>query len=93
MVVDSTAITVGNCGLQWTVFHGERSGIKLHVSFTPETNMPLKLIETVGLKHDGPVGEGIAYKRFVLVEDRAYFKIKRIDKFILDGQNFVIRVK
>ncbi|WP_019412379.1 IS4 family transposase [Paenisporosarcina sp. TG20] len=93
LLVDSTTITVGKGRLPWAVFHGERSGIKLHVSFTPETNMPLKVIETIGLKHDGPVGEGLTDKRFVLVEDRAYFKIKRIDQFILDEQDFVIRMK
>lgn len=93
LLVDSTTITVGKNRLPWAVFHGERSGIKLHVSFTPETNMPLNVIETIGLKHDGPIGEGLVDKRFVLVEDRAYFKIKRIDQFILDEQDFVIRMK
>ncbi|MFZ3591897.1 IS4 family transposase, partial [Bacillus sp. DJP31] len=93
LLVDSTTITVGKSRLPWAVFHGERSGIKFHVSFTPETNMPLNVIETIGLKHDGPVGEGLADKRFVLVEDRAYFKIKRIDQFVLDEQDFVIRIK
>ena len=52
--IDSTTITVGKTRLPWALYHGERSGIKLHVSFTNETAMPLKVVETTGLKHDGP---------------------------------------
>lgn len=81
LLVDSTTITVGKTRLPWAVYHGERSGIKLHVSFSLETGMPLHVIETVGLKHDGPVGRHLADKRFVLVEDRAYFSIKQADQY------------
>ena len=74
--IDSTTITVGKTRLPWAVYHGERSGIKLHVSFTNETAMPLKVVETTGLKHDGPIGESLEDKRFILVCDRAYFSVK-----------------
>ncbi|WP_256239467.1 hypothetical protein [Bacillus sp. V3B] len=40
--IDSTMITVEKTRLPWAVYHGERSGIKLHVGFTNETAMPLK---------------------------------------------------
>jgi len=55
--------------------------------------MPLRVIESTGLIHDDPIGEKLVDSRFVLVEDRAYFKIKRIDQFISDKQDFVIRIK
>ncbi|RSK42568.1 IS4 family transposase [Bacillus canaveralius] len=93
LIVDSTTITVGKTRLPWAVYHGQRSGVKLHVGFTPKTGMPLKVMESTGLVHDGPVGEKFADPRFILVEDRAYFKIKRIDQFVEDGQSFVIRMK
>lgn len=93
LLVDSTTITVGKNRLSWALYHGERSGIKLHVSFTSETGMPLAVIETGGLVHDGPVGEGLADPRFILVQDRTYFNIKRIDRFVSDKQDFVIRMK
>lgn len=93
LLVDSTTITVGKTRLPWALYHGERSGIKLHVSFTPETGMPLDVVETTGLVHDGPVGEKLADRRFILVQDRAYFNIKRIDGFVSDNQDFVIRMK
>lgn len=31
--------------------------------------MPLHVIESTGLKHDGPIGEQLVDSRFVLVED------------------------
>lgn len=91
--VDSTTITVGKTRLPWAVYHGERSGIKLHVSFTNETAMPLKVVETTGLKHDGPMGESLEDKRFILVCDRAYFSIDKVDRYVQEHQDFVIRLK
>ena len=91
--IDSTTITVGKTRLPWAVYHGERSGIKLHVSFTNETAMPLKVVETTGLKHDGPIGESLEDKRFILVCDRAYFSIDKVDRYVQEHQDFVIRLK
>ena len=91
--IDSTTITVGKTRLPWAVYHGERSGIKLHVSFTNETAMPLKVVETTGLKHDGPIGESLEDKRFILVCDRAYFSIDKVDRYMQEHQDFVIRLK
>ncbi|WP_243292305.1 IS4 family transposase [Bacillus sp. FJAT-47783] len=93
VVVDSTTMTVGKSRLPWAVYHGERSGVKLHVGYLPELEMPIKVIETIGTKHDRPIGEQFADNRYILVKDRAYFKIKRLDQFVQDGQDFVIRMK
>ncbi|MBK3497148.1 transposase [Viridibacillus sp. YIM B01967] len=93
LLVDSTTITVGKNSLPCTPFHGERSGIKLHVSFTSETGMPLEVKETGGLHHDGPVGESLANKAFILVQDRAYGKHARFDQFKDQKQFFVIRLR
>jgi hypothetical protein len=93
LLVDSTTITVGKSRLPWALYHGERAGIKLHVSYSPLTEMPLQVVETTGLVHDGPIGEQLVDSRFIMVEDRAYFKIKRIDQFTEDQQKFVIRMK
>ena len=69
MAIDSTTITVGKSRLPWALYHGERSGIKLHVSFTNYTGMPLQVVETTGLKNDGPIGVKLEDKRFILVAD------------------------
>ncbi|MBE1556558.1 hypothetical protein H4683_003683 [Filibacter limicola] len=93
--IDSTTITVGQTRLPWAVYHGERSGIKLHVNFTNDTAMPLQIVETTGLKHDGPIGVKLEDKRFILVCDRAYFSINKVDRYVTekDMQHFVIRLK
>ena len=93
--IDSTTITVGKTRLPWAVYHGERSGIKLYVSFTNETVMPLQIVETTGLKHDGPIGVSLEDKRFILVCDRAYFSIDKVDRYVTEKekQHFVIRLK
>lgn len=93
--IDSTTITVGKTRLPWAVYHGERSGIKLHVSFTNETELPLQIVETTGLKHDGPIGISLEDKRFILVCDRAYFSIDKVDRYVTEKekQHFVLRLK
>jgi hypothetical protein len=90
LLIDSTTLTVGKTRLPWAVYHGERSGVKLHVSFTNETDMPLQIVETTGLKHDGPIGKQLEDKRFVLVGDRAYFSIEKVDDYVQNGQDFVL---
>ncbi|TQR07782.1 hypothetical protein [Psychrobacillus soli] len=41
LLVGSTTITMGNNRLHLAPYHGDRSGIKLHVAFTSETGMLL----------------------------------------------------
>ena len=93
LAIDSTTITVGKNRLPWALYHGERSGIKLHVSFTNSSGMPLQVIETTGLKHDGPIGVELEDKRFIIVADRAYFSINKADRYAITKQDFVIRLK
>ena len=93
LAIDSTTITVGKNRLPWALYHGERSGIKLHVSFTNSTGMPLQVVETTGLKHDGPIGIKLEDKRFIIVADRAYFATDKIDRYAKTNQDFVIRLK
>lgn len=40
LLADSMTITVGKMRLPWAVFHGKRSGVKLHVAYDPSANMP-----------------------------------------------------
>ncbi|MFB5762050.1 IS4 family transposase [Paenibacillus medicaginis] len=93
LLVDSTTITVGKNRLPWALFHGERAGIKLHVAFAAATEQPVQVIETIGTAHDGPVGEKLADKDYILVNDRAYGKIQRFDLYVTEKQYFVTRIK
>ena len=44
--------------------------------------MPLQIVETTGLKHDGPIGAQLEDKRFIIVADRAYFSIDKADCYV-----------
>ena len=93
LLVDSTTITVGKTRLPWALFHGERAGIKLHVALDAATEQPVQVIETIGTVHDGPIGEKLADKDYIIVNDRAYGKIKRFDQYAREKQYFVTRIK
>lgn len=93
LLVDSTTITVGKTRLPWALFHGGRAGIKLHVAFDAATEQPVQVIETIGTVHDGPIGEKLGDKNYILVNDRAYGKIKRFDQYVKEQQYFVTRIK
>ena len=73
--------------------HGERSGIKLHISFKNHTGTPLQVIETTGLKNNELIGVKLEDKHFTLVADRAYFSIDKADRYATTKQDFVIRLK
>ncbi|WP_394358380.1 transposase [Paenibacillus suaedae] len=93
MLIDSTTVTVGGTRLPWAPYHGERAGIKLHVTFHAASSQPQNVIEKVGSRHDGPVGEELAHSSYIHVQDRAYGKIERFDRYKTEGQSFVIRLK
>ncbi|MEK3725874.1 IS4 family transposase [Paenibacillus sp. FSL H8-0034] len=93
LLIDSTTVTVGKVRLPWAPYHGERAGIKLHVALRAETQQPLQVVETVGSRHDGPVSESLTQSSFILVMDRAYGKLERLDRYKIDGQSFVVRLR
>jgi IS4 transposase len=92
-LIDSTTITVGKNRLKWALYHGERAGIKLHVSLDAETGLPIDVVESTARKHDGPIGEQLANRQYILVMDRAYGKIARFDCYAIEGQPFAVRLK
>ncbi|WP_438351989.1 IS4 family transposase [Paenibacillus sp. FA6] len=71
----------------------QRASIKLHVALSATTEQPAQVIETIGNVHDGPIGEKLADKNYILVQDRAYGKIKRFDQYAREEQYFVTRIK
>jgi len=93
LLIDSTTVTVGKTRLPWAPYHGERAGIKLHVALQAENGQPLDVIESIGAKHDGPISEGLAHADYIMVMDRAYGKLERLDRYKEDKQSFVIRLR
>jgi hypothetical protein len=93
LLIDSTTITVGKNRLPWAVYRGKRAGVKLHIALDAATDMPVHVVETVATQHDGPIGEQLANSKYILVQDRAYGKIERLDRYLTEDQPFVIRLK
>ena len=79
LLVDSTTITVGKTRLLWAPYHGERAGVKLHTALNLSTELPQKVLETTGLKHDSPILDELTDRACIIVADRAYFQIDRSD--------------
>lgn len=86
-------MTVGKTRLPWAPYHGERAGIKLQLAFQAESGQPLKVIETVGSQHDGPISENSTHLDYIMVMDRTYGKLERLGRFKQDEQSFVIRLR
>ncbi|MFB5761524.1 IS4 family transposase [Paenibacillus medicaginis] len=58
-----------------------------------QNGQPLGVTETIGTRHDGPVCESLENPDFIMVMDRAYGKLERLDRYKQDGQSFVIRLR
>ena len=93
IAIDSTTINLGRKKLEWAKYRKHKAGIKLHVAYNVNSNQPQKVKETCASKHDGPAGEEIIDINNIIVEDRAYSKYSRFDKFETLKQSFVIRIK
>lgn len=93
VAVDSTTITFGESKLPWAKYHGEKSGVKLHVHLNIDTSMPVKVEETTGLVHDNVVSKADLFENTILVKDRAYTDLKTFDNYKNNNQDFVIRIR
>ncbi|WP_316502821.1 transposase [Paenibacillus sp. B2(2019)] len=93
LLIDATTMTVGKMRLPWAPYHDERAGIKLHVALRAETVQPLNVMETIGSRHDRPVSEHLEHPDYIIVMDRAYEKLERLDRYKTDKQSFVIRLR
>ncbi|WP_144424498.1 IS4 family transposase [Paenibacillus xylanivorans] len=92
LLLDSTTVTVGETRLPWAPYHGKKAGIKLHVALRETEHVPEKVVETPGSLHDGPISEQLVHPDFIMVMDRAYGKIERLDRFKTSNQSYVVRL-
>jgi hypothetical protein len=45
-------MTVGQKRLPWAAYHGKRTGMKLHVAYSPELELPIDVIKTIEFRHN-----------------------------------------
>ena len=94
LAIDSTTITTSKTQMKCAGFHGQRSGIKLHVQLDVDAFTPTKVEESLAKRHDSTIADKLIEPMSIVVEDRAYGKIDRFDKYSKKlGQSFVIRIK
>jgi hypothetical protein len=79
--------------MPWASYKKFRGGIKLHVALSQGQRLPVNVEESIAKRNDAPFGEVLADTDYILVQDRAYGKISRLDQYVLQGQSFVIRLK
>ncbi|MEK3668972.1 IS4 family transposase [Paenibacillus sp. FSL R10-2771] len=93
LLIDSTTVTAANSRMPWASYKKFRGGIKLHVALSQGQRSPVNVEESIAKRNDAPFGEVLADTDYILVQDRAYGKISRLDQYVLQGQSFVIRLK
>lgn len=92
--LDSTTITVGKGRLPWAYFHGNQSGVKLHVRVNTTDQALLQAEVSTGRVHDSSVAHALLQEsRHVVVPDRGYNYGKRFEE--MDDQRgfFVVRLR
>ncbi|WP_196218835.1 hypothetical protein [Anoxybacillus flavithermus] len=58
----------------------------MHVAYSPEQQMPSDIVETVGLRHDGPVGERLTDVPNGSCRRSSVLKIERPRSFVEQKQ-------
>ncbi|WP_445323313.1 transposase [Paenibacillus sp. FSL R7-0128] len=80
LLIDSSTVTATNSRMSWAPYKKFSGGIKLHVAFSQGQSSPMKVVESIARRNDAPFGEVLADKDYLLVQDRAYGKIGRLDQ-------------
>ena len=93
IAVDSTTMTFGKSKLPWAKYHGEKSGVKLHIHYDVASEMPVKAEESTGLVHDSAVSKYDTFEGAILVKDRAYTDMEVFDIHKSAKQQFVVRLR
>jgi len=75
------------------MYKAGQSGIKLHVSYMPETKVPLKIVPTEINVQDMERLEEFCDRNICLIADRGYINVKKMCEMDYVGQEFVIRIR
>jgi hypothetical protein len=91
---DSSMITVGEGRLPWAKFHGERSGVKLHVRLNVHTHSLAQAEESIARAHDSSIASKLLNETSVItIHDRGYCKYQRMDQLHEENKYFIIRLR
>jgi hypothetical protein len=91
--IDSTRVVAKKGKFDWAMYKEGQSGIKLHVSYMPETKMPLKIAPSEINVQDVERIEEFYDRNICLVADRGYINVRKMCEMDYVGQEFVIRLR
>ena len=91
---DSTTIPLCLSTFPWAKFRRKKGGIKAHVLYDIEAQVPALYTVTTALKHDSTEMYSIHYEpNAYYIFDRAYDSFKELYRIHLTGSFFVVRAK
>ncbi|WP_277640122.1 IS4 family transposase [Bacteroides graminisolvens] len=91
---DSTTIPLCLATFPWAKFRRKKGGVKAHVLYDIEAQVPAFYTVTTASKHDSTVMNAIPYEpNAYYIFDRAYDSFKELYKIHLTGSYYVIRAK
>lgn len=93
-IIDSTSIEVNVTRFPWAKFRQTKGGIKLHMSYDPESALPDQVFDTDGKVHDSNCFTSLAHQAGIIyVGDRAYCDFNSLYHIEINGGYFVTRAK
>lgn len=93
-LIDSTMIEVNVNRFPWAAFRQTKGGMKLHISYDPETALPQQMVFTDGKVHDSHCFPALSRQSGVIhIVDRAYCDFKSLYRIEINGGFFVTRTK
>lgn len=91
---DSTTIPLCLAIFPWAKFRRKKGGVKAHVLYDIETQVPTFYTVTTASKHDSTAMSTIPYEPYsYYIFDRAYDSFKELYKIHLTGSFYVVRAK
>ena len=91
---DSTTIPLCLATFPWAKFRKKKGGVKAHVLYDIETQVPAFYTVTTASKHDSTAMSAINYEpNAYYIFDRAYDSFKDLYRIHLTGSFFVVRAK
>ncbi|EDV00088.1 transposase, IS4 family [Phocaeicola coprocola DSM 17136] len=91
---DSTTIPLCLATFPWAKFRSKKGGVKAHVLYDIEAQVPAFFTVTTASKHDSTAMSAIHYEpNAYYIFDRAYDSFKELYRIHLTGSFFVVRAK
>jgi hypothetical protein len=93
-IIDATTIEVNVNRFSWAAFRQTKGGMKLHMCYDSDTQLPEQMFFTDAKVHEKRRFSSFAYQEGdVVVFDRAYIDYNSLHRIEINGGVFVTRVK